>query len=191
MDPSATSSIVLRSRINAPCVFNEDYEQTQTKRPRTDGNDHGIWDWNRTGAVASSLEYPLKGLRDCEHPVGALVTVARGAAYREAVCPPTYFGSPQPYEWARNGPSNTVDLHRHEKNNACTMTRSLLPPTHATNVGLNPSWLADQVDLSSPKALPKTFDQVCLGINQPVPVSRSLSLTGNSSLVCFGMVSLI
>ena len=157
-------------------MFNEDCEQPQTKRLRTDGNDNCIWDWNRTGAVASSLEHTLKGSRDYEHPVEALVTVTQAVAYGETV---------------RNGPSNTVNLHRHEKSNACTRTRSLLPTTQASEIGLNPLWLADQVDLSSPTVLPETFDQVCLGISQTVPVSLSLSLTGNSSLVCFGMVSLI
>jgi hypothetical protein len=189
MDPSPLSSIVLRSHINAPCMFNEDYEQPQTKRPRTDRNDNGIWDWDRTGAVVSSLEHTSRGFRDYEQSVGALVTDTQGATYGEPVRLPTHFSLPQPHVWTRNGPSYIVSLPRHERNDACTGTRSFLPSLQTSNIGLNPLRLTDQVDLSSPPALPETSDQVLLGISQPVQVSRSLGLTGSSSLVCFGMVS--
>ena len=190
MEPSPPSLLVLRSGINAPCMFDEDYEKPQTKRPRTDRNDNGIRDSDQTGAVASSLEHTLKGFKDYGNSVGALVTATQGTAHGKAVRPPTYFSAPQPHEWAHNGPSYAVDLHKHERKDACTGTRILHPFTQASNIGLNPSWLADQVDLSSPLALPETSDQVFLGISQPVHVSHPLSLTGNSNFVCFGMVSL-
>jgi hypothetical protein len=190
MDLSEPSSLVLRRHIDFPGVSNEDYEQPQAKRPRTDHKDNGTWGWDRNEAVATSFEHTSRGLV-YKYSVGALATATNVTAHGEAVHQSTYFNPPQMDERACGGVSYIAESNEQGTNHAWTMNPLAVPPTHEPNVNINSSSLADHSDSTRPLASQTTSGDASFCNTQPAKELCPPSSSDSPSLVCFGMVSIL
>jgi hypothetical protein len=188
MDLSHLSSLVLRPHIDFPGVSNEDYEHPQAKRLRTDHKDNGTWGWDRDEAVVTSSEPTSRGSKVHEYSVGVLATATNATAYGEAVRQSTYFNPPQMHERACGGVSYIAKPNEHGTNRAWTTTPLAVPPTREANVNIDPSLLADHVDLTRPSASPVISGDAFFRNTQSVKELCPPSSNDSPTLICFGMV---